>query len=274
VHLLDVEGTHQSAGMSYTSCSSYASCSFSPTTCAVILDVRGTDEWDRGHVSCATRLQVQDKPAGWEDDVLALVKGVKTTPIIAYCAAGVRAEAAVTALQEAGYSSVSNGGGYEGNKEALEKVCEACKSEAQGTAASGSDTRAASTPSPTPSAGSPSAPNPQSSVSRQTDRHIRLNIHPLTHTRAHTQICLRACAPCKPRDSAQMSLQSCGSAALCGALAAVALQLLPSALCTALPPSGTIYTSFFPLLLPASARFTPLPSSGTFLPLSPLLCQF
>eukprot|EP00434_Breviolum_minutum_P033690 symbB.v1.2.029811.t1/scaffold3301.1/size59484/4 len=90
--------------------------------CAVVIDVREQYEWDAGHVSCATRLQIQKNPSNWRQDMLNLA-GSKDTPIVAYCAAGVRAQSAVDMLVQEGYTDVTNGGGYSSQ---LEKVCQAC----------------------------------------------------------------------------------------------------------------------------------------------------
>mmetsp|Transcript_29015 Transcript_29015/g.69070 ORF Transcript_29015/g.69070 Transcript_29015/m.69070 type:complete len:170 (-) Transcript_29015:73-582(-) len=100
--------------------------------CAVVLDVREQWEWDQGHVSCATRLQVQKEPAGWQQAVADLAE--KDTPIVAYCAAGVRAQTAVLLLQVEGYSDVANGGGYSSQ---LEDICAACAATTTTTTSSG-----------------------------------------------------------------------------------------------------------------------------------------
>jgi hypothetical protein len=52
-------------------------------------------QWDDGHVSCAKRLEVHQKPPDWEKKMLTLAGGSKTSPIVAYCAAGVRAQVLV-----------------------------------------------------------------------------------------------------------------------------------------------------------------------------------
>ncbi|CAE7871166.1 unnamed protein product, partial [Symbiodinium sp. KB8] len=90
--------------------------------CAVVLDVREQWEWDQGHVSCATRLQA----------VADLAE--KDTPIVAYCAAGVRAQTAVLLLRVEGYSDVANGGGYSSQ---LEDICAACAATTTTTTSSG-----------------------------------------------------------------------------------------------------------------------------------------
>mmetsp|Transcript_23098 Transcript_23098/g.37613 ORF Transcript_23098/g.37613 Transcript_23098/m.37613 type:complete len:166 (+) Transcript_23098:14-511(+) len=90
--------------------------------CGVVIDVREKYEWDAGHVSCATRLQIQKNPLNWRQEILDLA-GSKDTFIVAYCAAGVRAQSAVDMLVHEGYTDVLNGGGYTTQ---LESVCRAC----------------------------------------------------------------------------------------------------------------------------------------------------
>ncbi|CAK9079670.1 unnamed protein product [Durusdinium trenchii] len=91
--------------------------------CAIVIDVREQYEWDAGHVSCATRIQIQKNPTNWRQDVLALAGGNKETPIVTYCAAGVRAQSAVDMLVQEGYTDAVNGGGYSTQ---LESICQAC----------------------------------------------------------------------------------------------------------------------------------------------------
>uniref|UniRef100_A0A6U4M456 Rhodanese domain-containing protein n=1 Tax=Hemiselmis andersenii TaxID=464988 RepID=A0A6U4M456_HEMAN len=95
--------------------------------CAVVIDVREQWEWDKGYISCATRLQVQKDPDNWEEDLLELAGGDKDTPIVFYCAAGVRADRAVGIIQAEGYTDVTNGGGYTPQNDLLEAVCDACR---------------------------------------------------------------------------------------------------------------------------------------------------
>eukprot|EP00435_Cladocopium_sp_Y103_P021542 s1329_g5.t1 len=90
--------------------------------CGVVIDVREQYEWDAGHVSCAKRLQIQKNPPNWRQEILDLA-GSKDTFIVAYCAAGVRAQSAVDMLVQEGYTDVLNGGGYSTQ---LESVCRAC----------------------------------------------------------------------------------------------------------------------------------------------------
>ncbi|CAK9079675.1 unnamed protein product [Durusdinium trenchii] len=62
-------------------------------------------------------------PTNWRQDVLALAGGNKETPIVTYCAAGVRAQSAVDMLVQEGYTDAVNGGGYSTQ---LESICQAC----------------------------------------------------------------------------------------------------------------------------------------------------
>jgi rhodanese-related sulfurtransferase len=94
----------------------------------IVLDVRTQAEWDAGHVSCAQRIPVQDDPA-LIDQVKNLASGDLTVPIVTYCHSGVRAGAAETALTDAGFTYVRNGGGYAipaGNTAQLESLCSCC----------------------------------------------------------------------------------------------------------------------------------------------------
>lgn len=78
---------------------------------ATVLDVRTADEYADGHLPTATNVPVGDLGTRM-DDVAKLVGGDKTKPIVVYCAAGGRAAKAKTALEQAGYTHVVNGGGY------------------------------------------------------------------------------------------------------------------------------------------------------------------
>eukprot|EP00438_Fugacium_kawagutii_P016799 Skav217477 [mRNA] locus=scaffold1405:199471:200665:- [translate_table: standard] len=94
--------------------------------CGIVIDVREQHEWDAGHVSCATRLQIQKSPPNWREDrscdSCAELCCAGDTFIVAYCAAGVRAQSAVDMLVQEGYTDVLNGGGYSTQ---LESVCQA-----------------------------------------------------------------------------------------------------------------------------------------------------
>ncbi|CAJ1354705.1 unnamed protein product [Effrenium voratum] len=98
-------------------------------SCFVLIDVREQWEWDAGHASCATRLQIQkQQPANWREEVLNLTAGNKDTPVMVYCAAGVRAQTAADMLLAEGYTAVTNGGGYSNQLESNCNHCDGTKS--------------------------------------------------------------------------------------------------------------------------------------------------
>lgn len=86
------------------------------TTCpydmkhSIVLDVRTANEWNQGHVACATRIDYRD--SALITKVLALVHGVKSTPVVVYCHSGGRAGAAQRRLIAAGFSATTNAGGF------------------------------------------------------------------------------------------------------------------------------------------------------------------
>jgi adenylyltransferase/sulfurtransferase len=74
----------------------------------VILDVRESDEWRQGHLEGAVSL-----PRGFLEIKVESVVQEKNTPIIAYCAGGVRSLLAGKILKEMGYENVASmTGGY------------------------------------------------------------------------------------------------------------------------------------------------------------------
>ena len=79
--------------------------------CPIMVDVRAQSEWDAGHVSCATRIPVQDD-ASRTGEVLTLAGGDSSHPVVVYCYSGARAGRAVTVLTNAGFTDVTNGGGF------------------------------------------------------------------------------------------------------------------------------------------------------------------
>jgi phage shock protein E len=79
---------------------------------ALVLDVRTPDEFSGGHVPSATNVPV-DQVSARLADVDALAHGDKGKPIVVYCAKGVRAARAKQTLEGAGYTNVTNGGGYD-----------------------------------------------------------------------------------------------------------------------------------------------------------------
>jgi phage shock protein E len=93
--------------------------------CPIMVDVRAQSEWDAGHVSCATRIPVQDD-ASRTGEVLTLAGGDSSHPVVVYCYSGARAGRAVTVLTNAGFTDVTNGGGFvspAGNDAILEEMC-------------------------------------------------------------------------------------------------------------------------------------------------------
>eukprot|EP01050_Picozoa_sp_SAG11_P022030 SAG11_NODE_4056_length_2084_cov_1.550630_1_plen_481_part_00 len=94
--------------------------------CAMLLDVRTEEEWNGGHASCAHRLPVQSDEDLIEE-VLPLVGADLGHPVVVYCRSGARAAEALTVLETAGFSAVTNGGGWvqlEENAAVLEAMCE------------------------------------------------------------------------------------------------------------------------------------------------------
>ena len=80
----------------------------------VILDVRESDEWRQGHLEGAISL-----PRGFLEIKVESTVSDKNTPIIAYCAGGVRSLIAGKALKELGYQNVTSmAGGYSAWKNA------------------------------------------------------------------------------------------------------------------------------------------------------------
>jgi adenylyltransferase/sulfurtransferase len=74
----------------------------------VVLDVREKDEWDEGHIPAAVFL-----PRGFLEVKVEKIVPDKRTPIIVYCAGGVRSALAAKSLQQLGYTDVvSMSGGY------------------------------------------------------------------------------------------------------------------------------------------------------------------
>ncbi len=93
--------------------------------CPILVDVRTASEWNDGHANCAQRIPVQDDSSRTAE-VLALVEGDRTHPVVVYCRSGVRAESALTALTADGFTDVTNGGGWispAGNAAVLEELC-------------------------------------------------------------------------------------------------------------------------------------------------------
>ena len=87
---------------------------FRQTEGALLLDVRGTDEYAEGHIPGSVNIPLQ---------VLPTKKGLPEdpeTPIFVYCRSGARSRQATAVLQEMGYEEVHNIGGildYKGKVE-------------------------------------------------------------------------------------------------------------------------------------------------------------
>ena len=74
----------------------------------VWIDVRSAEEFNTGHLQDAVNIP--------HDKIIEGVKAIgsdKDAPINLYCRSGRRAEAALTELKNAGYTNVTNHGGYE-----------------------------------------------------------------------------------------------------------------------------------------------------------------
>lgn len=74
----------------------------------VWIDVRSAEEFNAGHLQDAVNIP--------HDKIIEGVKALgsdKDAPINLYCRSGRRAEAALTELKKAGYTNVTNHGGYE-----------------------------------------------------------------------------------------------------------------------------------------------------------------
>jgi phage shock protein E len=78
------------------------------------LDVRTAEEYAAGHISGAVNIPHTEVAAR-----IGELKLDKTRPIAIYCKSGRRAAIALEALQQLGYSDLSNLGGYEDIKQQL-----------------------------------------------------------------------------------------------------------------------------------------------------------
>ncbi len=106
------------APVSLTACESKPSQSASSVSpkeavakAALVLDVRTPEEFAGGHLDKAENIPV-DQVDTQIDAIAAKVGGDKSKPIAVYCAAGGRAAKAKTALEKAGFTNVTNAGGY------------------------------------------------------------------------------------------------------------------------------------------------------------------
>jgi phage shock protein E len=83
---------------------------------ALVLDVRSPDEFASGHLARAENVPVDELPARI-DAIAAKLGGDKSKPVAVYCARGGRAGKAKTALEQAGFTNVTNAGGYDALKD-------------------------------------------------------------------------------------------------------------------------------------------------------------
>ena len=80
----------------------------------VWLDVRSAEEYAAGHIAGAVNI-----PHTEITQRISELKLDQNTPIALYCKSGRRAGIALDALQQLGYSDLSNHGGYEAVKQKL-----------------------------------------------------------------------------------------------------------------------------------------------------------
>lgn len=73
-----------------------------------IIDVRTKEEFDAGHVDCATNITLADMINGELGCIASLPKD---TIVECYCASGVRSERAKHILESHGFTRVTNLGG-------------------------------------------------------------------------------------------------------------------------------------------------------------------
>ncbi len=77
---------------------------------ALVIDVRERDEWDDGHLPTARHVPLAEVGARVAE--IEQAAGAKDRPIVVYCGAGGRAAKAKAELEAAGFTRVTNGGGY------------------------------------------------------------------------------------------------------------------------------------------------------------------
>ena len=82
---------------------------------ALVIDVRTSEEFAGGHLAQATNIPVDEVESRLEE-ISAKVGADKTKPIALYCASGRRADRAKATLEKAGFTQVTNAGGYEALK--------------------------------------------------------------------------------------------------------------------------------------------------------------
>lgn len=72
----------------------------------VLLDVRTTGEFRRGHIAGALHIPVQELGRRWQE-----LEGFRAREIVVYCATGPRSVNAVNFLQKRGFNAVNMHGG-------------------------------------------------------------------------------------------------------------------------------------------------------------------
>ena len=75
---------------------------------ALLIDVRGTDEFAQGHIEGAINI-----PFDKTDALIAAIGTDKQRPVVVYCRSGHRSGKAKTGLEAKGYSNVFNATGLE-----------------------------------------------------------------------------------------------------------------------------------------------------------------
>lgn len=70
---------------------------------ALVIDVRETNEWDRGHIASSRHIAL-----GQLDKRLSEIEKFKARPVIVVCASGSRSSSACGALKRAGFEQVFN----------------------------------------------------------------------------------------------------------------------------------------------------------------------
>lgn len=83
---------------------------------ALVIDVRTEEEFASGHLARAENIPV-DQVESRVDAIASKLNGDKTKPIAVYCASGGRAGRAKGMLEKAGFTHVTNAGGYTDLKE-------------------------------------------------------------------------------------------------------------------------------------------------------------
>ena len=79
---------------------------------ALVIDVREPSEYAAGHLDGAENIPVGDVGARI-DEIAQKVGGDKSRPIVVDCKSGGRAARAKATLEQAGFQSVTNAGGYD-----------------------------------------------------------------------------------------------------------------------------------------------------------------